>query len=173
MIIRATKKLLRIAGVKPVKSDENDDAVFPGEWYAKTVKTGHPGKLVMVLFHNKTRISIICPTKSLNIAVKQLPVRVENYLTRLGFETLIPKFDLNSEIQIYTTDSKSTLAYMNRLIFNIEWHLGRAESLEDIDYDDLENIHSLYLFSIDGSPRNLGTAFDILKSIKMSQNRNI
>ncbi len=132
MIIRATKKLLRIAGIKPLKSDENNDAVFSGEWYANTVKTGHPGKLVMLLYHNKTRISIICPTKSLNIAVKQLPVRVENYLTRLGFKTLIPNFDLNSEIQIYTTDSKSTLAYMNQLIFNIEWHLGRAESLENI-----------------------------------------
>ena len=168
MIIRATNKLLKISGIKPVILNNNNNGIFPGEWYANIVKTGQVGKLVVLLFHNTTKISIICPTKSLNIAIKQLPIRVENYLTRHGFEKLIPKLDLNSEIQIYTTNSKSTLAYMNPLSFNIEWHLSKTESLKSFDYNDLEDILSKYLFTDGGKSGKYETTLIILERISIT-----
>ncbi len=169
MIIRATNKLLNISGIKPIKYSNNSTEILPGEWYAKTVKTGHIGKLVVLFFHNNAKISIICPTKSLNIAIKQLPDRVKNYLARHNFDSLIDKFDLNSEIQIFTTESKSTLSFMNQLSINIEWHLSKAESLDNIDYNKPEDINSDYLFSIKGKSGKYETTIDILNRIKESK----
>lgn len=169
MIIRATKKILNISGINPVKFSNNSTEILPGNWYAKTVKTGHIGKLVVLFFHNNAKISIICPTKSLNIAIKQLPDRVKNYLARHNFDSLIDKFDLNSEIQIFTTESKSTLSFMNQLSINIEWHLSKADSLVNIDYNRLEDIHSDYLFSINGKSGKYETTIDILNRIKESK----
>lgn len=168
MIIRATKKLLNISGIKPVKFNDVSNDIFPGDWYAKTVKTGHIGKLVVLFFHNNAKISIICPTKSLNLAIKQLPDRLKKYLNRNNCDSLIDRFDLSSELQIFTTDSKSTLAFMNQLSANIEWHLSKTESLEKIDYDKLEDIHSDYLFSIDGKSGKYENTIDIINRIKES-----
>ena len=81
MTIRATKKLLNISGIKPVKFKDASNDILPGDWHAKTVKTGHFERLVVLFFHNNAKISIICPTKSLNLAIKQLPERLKKYLT--------------------------------------------------------------------------------------------
>ena len=170
MIVRATNKLLKISGIKPVKFEDNNNDYLPGEWYANTVKTGKPGKLVILFFHNKAKISLIFPTKSLNIAIKQLPIRAKNYLIRHGFESLIKNFDLDSDIIIYTTNSKSTLGFMNQLSFNYEWHLQKADSLENFDYDYLEDIHFDYLFTLNGKAGNYEKTFDILKRINESIN---
>jgi hypothetical protein len=168
MIIRATSKLLNISGIKPVKFSSPSKDVFPGNWYAKTVKTGHLGKIVILFFHNNLKISIICPTKSLNIAIKQFPDRLKNFLTRHDFEFLMDKFDLDSEIQIYTTESKSTLAHMNNLSFNIEWHLSNAVTIDNFKLDYLEDIHTDYLFSTNNKTKKYETTLDILNEIKES-----
>jgi hypothetical protein len=169
MIIRATSKLLNISGIKPVKFSAPSTDVFPGDWYAKTVKTGHLGKIVILFFHNNLKISIICPTKSLNIAIKQFPDRLKNFLTRHDFEFLMDKFDLHSEIQIYTTDSKSTLAHMNQISFNIEWHLSNAVTMDNFNYDYLEDIQTEYLLPSNNKTKKYETTLDILKEIKESE----
>ena len=171
MIIRATNKLLNISGIKPVKFSNSSTEILPGDWYAKTVKTGRLGKLVVLFFHNNAKISIICPTKSLNIAIKQLPDRVKSYLARHSYDSLIDKFDLSSEIQIFTTESKSTLSFMNQLTANIEWQLSKVENFDNIDFNKLEDIHSDYLFSIDGKSGKYETTIDILDRIKESNSK--
>jgi hypothetical protein len=170
MIVRATNKLLKISGIKPVKFEDNNNDYLPGEWYANIVKTGKPGKLVILLFHNKAKISLLCPTKSLNIAIKQLPIRAKNYLIRHGFESLIKQFNLDSEIKIYTTNSKSTLGFMNQISADIEWHLNDEDSLDSFDFDVLEDVHARYLFSIVGKVGKYEKTVDILKRINESIN---
>ena len=162
MIVRATNKILKISRIKTERSEDKNSKIFPGDWYANNIKTGHSGKLVTLFFHNHTKISIICSTKSLNIAIRQLPDRVKNYLNRHGFNSLIEKFDLDSEIKIYRTSSRSTLAFMNQLSANIEWHLSKADTLVDFDYNKLEDIHSDFLFSINGNPNKYETPIEIL-----------
>jgi hypothetical protein len=162
MIVRATNKLLKISKIKPMSLDGNKDDLS-GDWYANTLKTGSSGKLFILFFHNKTKISIICSTKSLNIATKQLSERVKALLVRHGFISLIDKFDLNSEISIYTTNSKSTLAFMNQVRSNIEWHLDKSDCKENADLEKIEDIHTDYLFSIDGKAGKYETTIDILK----------
>ena len=162
MTVRATTKLLKMSGIKPVIFENNNSEIFPGDWYANIIKTGRSGKLVILFFHNHTKISIICPTKSLNIATKKLPDRAKSYLVRHGFNSLIDKFSLDSEINIYKTTSKSTLAFMNQLSANIAWHLTKADSLVDFDYDKLEDLHSDFLFSSNSNASKYETPIDIL-----------
>jgi len=163
MIIRATNKTLKISGIKPVIFEDSRADFFPGEWYANSIKTGRSGKLVTLFFHNHAKISIICPTKSLNIAVKQLPVRAKNYLARHGFDTLSEKFDLDSKPFIFKTSSRSTLAFMNQISANIGWHLSKADALINFDFDKLEDIHADFLFSIPGNAGKYETPIEILK----------
>ncbi len=171
MIIRATSKLLNISGIKPVKFENNSDEVFPGEWYAKTVRTGQMGRLAILFLHSQTKISIICQTKSLKLAIKQLPGKLRDYLVRHKFETLIDSFDINSDAQVFTTNSKTTLGFMNQLSMNIEWNMGMAESQERIDCGEIEDILSKYLFSIDGKAGKYETTIDILNRITTPTSR--
>jgi hypothetical protein len=166
MIIRATKKLLKISRIKPVDFENNSSQLLPGEWYANIIRTGYVGKLVVLFFHNYTKISIVCPTKSLNVAINQLPARVENYLIRHNFISLLDMFELGSEINIFSTNSRSTLAFMNQLMSNIEWHLSKAGSFDNIDYDKVEDIHSNFLYSIKGKSGKYESPLEILKQIK-------
>ena len=83
MIIRATKKLLNTSGIKPVKNVNESDAPLPGEWYAGLVSTGRQGKLLIHFLHSSTKLSILCPGKSLNKALPVFPERLEQLLRRL------------------------------------------------------------------------------------------
>ena len=56
MIVRATNKILKISGIKPVIFEDHNSDVFPGDWYANSIKTGRSGKLVTLFFHNHTKI---------------------------------------------------------------------------------------------------------------------
>ncbi|MFO8021843.1 MAG: hypothetical protein R6U65_05195 [Perlabentimonas sp.] len=165
MIFRATIKLLKSSVIKPVKCEKTTDEVFPGEWYGNILKTGHVGKTYVLLFHNTTKIAIICPTKSLNVAIKMLPERLERFLVRHKFESIIDEFELKSENKIFTTNDRRTLAFINEIGYNAEWHLSLSESLESCDLEYIEDIHTKYLFPIKGKTHKYETTFDILKRI--------
>jgi hypothetical protein len=165
MIIRATSKLLNISGIKPVKQEYISDKAFPGEWYAGILKTGKPGKLVIHFLHNTTKVSILCPTKSLNNALTLLPERVSNFLGRHGFKHLYEMYGLNTPVEIYATDSRSMLAYMNQLRFNMEYHLEQAETYETIDFKWIEDIHTDYLFSTGDKKKKYVSTIDLLNSV--------
>ena len=170
MIIRATSKLLKISGIKPVKNEWKSEEIFPGEWYGNSLKTGHAGKLYILLFHNTTKISIICPPKSINAALKLLPERVENFLVRHRFESFLDKLELESIYSIYTTNDRSTLSFMNQIAYNAEWHLSNSQPLEICNLESLEDIHSDYLFSKKGKVGHYETTLDILNKIHKTLN---
>lgn len=164
MIIRATSKLLNISGLKPVKQEYVSDKAFPGEWYAGILKTGKPGKLVVHFLHEATKVSILCPTKSINTALTLLPDRVSNFLDRHGFKNLYEMYGLNTPVEIYATNSRSMLAYMNQLRFNMEYHLAGAESYETINFERIEDIHTDYLFSTADKKKKYVSTIDLLKN---------
>ena len=47
------------------------------------------------------------------------------------------------------------LGHMNQIKYNLEYHFARAYSVNDIDYDWLEDIHFEYLFG----GKNLGSRY--------------
>ena len=146
MKIRATKKLLNISGIKAMTDKTGPVMTLPGEWYAGPVSLMRPGKLAILFLHHPTYISIILPGKSLNKLLPQLPSRVSKYLKRNGFEKLEPYFQLDSLPEVFSTNSRSMLAHINQIKFDLEYHFAMAETIEDINYNRLEDIYFDYLF---------------------------
>ena len=133
MLIRATAKLLKLSHLKPVKYEGETVQALPGEWYAGLLSTSRPGKGVVHFLHTTTKISIIIPGKSLNTTVPKLPGRVSSFLERHYFSMLTPLFQLQAPPQIFTTNSRSMLAFMNQMKPNIEYHMSQAEDVAAID----------------------------------------
>jgi hypothetical protein len=152
MIIRGTNKLFNISGIKPIKNLNDLHDKLPGEWYANTVSMNRPGKFAVHFLHYPTYISILVPGKSLNKVIPFLPDRVSSLLKRNGFIKLEAQFQLDSKPEIFSTNSRSMLAHMNQIRYNIEFHLALAESIESIDYDNIEDIHLDYLFGTASKP---------------------
>lgn len=164
MIIRATNKLLNTSGIKPVRNLDEIESPLPGEWYAGLVSLNRPGKLAIHFLHNPTKISVICPGKSLNKALPEFPNRIEQLLKRLGFSKLIFQFQLKTEPEIYASNSRSMLAYMNQLRYNLEYNLAMPETLEDINYVEIEDIHNDWLFTSKG-PRKYERPTELLQTL--------
>ncbi len=161
MIIKATQKSLKIAGIKPVILENSDQENLPGEWYANTIKTGKAGKLVTLFFHNHTKISILCNSKSLNIAIKQLPLKTEKFLQRNGFESLTNLFNLHSETFISKTTSRSTLSQMSSLILGLEYDFLIHEKIDDKLLEKLEDYSARFIFPSKGT-KDYDSPLDIL-----------
>ena len=140
MKIRATKKLLSIARIKAVKDLGPLSDKMPGEWYASIVSMGMPGKLAIHFLHYPTLVSVIIPEKSLNKAVKELPDHLLTLLKRQGFSKMFSEYQSDTQPEIFSTNSRSILAYMNDMSYNIEYHFSRQMpifKIEDIEFENL------------------------------------
>ena len=169
MIIRATKKLLNTSGMTPIKNLNDPNKNMPGEWYASTISLQQPGKLAVHFLHYPTFISILIPGKSLNKVILLLRLRTTALLKRLGYSDLIPLFQLDTKPEIFATNSRSILAHINQLKFNIEYHIALAETIESIDYDRIEDIHFDSIFTDKSSPGGYITPKRILDNILMKK----
>jgi hypothetical protein len=140
MKIRVTKKLLNISRIKEFKDTSPLSENLPGEWYASLVSLNAPGKHAIHFLHYPTLISIIILGKSINNVLPSLPGRISSLLDRHGYSELIPSFQIHSKFEIFATNSKNILAYMNEMKNNIEYHLSKStplEKIEDIEYKNL------------------------------------
>jgi hypothetical protein len=140
MKIRATKKLLNIARIKEVKDLSPLIDKMPGEWYASIVSMGMPGKLAIHFLHYPTLVSVIIPEKSLNKAVMELPDHLESLLKRQGFSKMFSEYQSNALTEIYSTKSRSMLAYMHDMSYTIEHHLIRQMPIAEIENIEFENL---------------------------------
>jgi hypothetical protein len=153
MIIRATTKLLNISRIKPVKNQNDLSNIMPGEWYASIISLTYPGKFAVHFLHSPTLINIIIPGKSLNKTIPLLPDKIKSYLKRNGFSYLEAQFNLDSQTEMFTTNSRSMLGHMNQIKYNLEYLFAMAESTESINYEKIEDIYLDYLF---GMPKGRG-----------------
>jgi hypothetical protein len=169
MIIRATKKILNTSGITPIKNLNDPNKNMPGEWYASTISLQQPGKLAVHFLHYPTFISILIPGKSLNKVILLLRLRTTALLKRLGYSDLIPRFQLDTKPEIFATNSRSILAHINQLKFNIEYHIALAETIESIDYDKIEDIHFDSIFTNKLSPGGYITPKRILDNLLMEK----
>ena len=140
MLIRATSKLLNIARINPVKNLSEIDAHLPGEWYASLVSTGRKGGSAIHFVHNPTMLSVVVFGRSLNMALELFPSRAAALLRRYGFANLVERFEFDSSINIYTTNSRSILSNMNQMKYYIEWEFAMAEELVPAVLNRIEDI---------------------------------
>jgi hypothetical protein len=172
MKIRATTKLLNISGIKPIKDESPATETLPGEWYAAAVSLLRPGKLAVHFLHYPTYISILIPGKSLNKLIPLLQDHVSAFLKRQGYSRLEPDFQLNSDIEIFATNSRSMLAHMNQIKYNLEYHFSDAQSVDEIDYAYLEDIHFDYLFGGKNKVTEYIKPKDVLDKFLIESNLN-
>lgn len=146
MKIRATTKLLRLSGIKPIKDEAPLDEKLPGEWYASIVSMSKPGKLAIHFLHYPTLFSIIIPGKSLKKVIPILLIRTASLLDRHGYSILKSKIVLTNKTEVYQANNRSMLAHLTQLKHNIEYHLALQPNIENIDFDYIEDIQFDYLF---------------------------
>lgn len=147
MIIRATKKVLSVNRIKPIKKELELSEGLPGEWFVDLVSLGEQGKFVLQYVHNPTRISVIVHGRSIKKGYKTFQDRVINFLSRHGYEKLIPYYRLDSQPEILATNNRSILAHLNHLKWDVEYHCGRTKNKDSIDYDWIEDIFLDYVFT--------------------------
>jgi hypothetical protein len=61
---------------------------------------------------------------------------------------------VHTKPEIYATNSRSLLAYMNQMKYAIEYRVALTEQLEDINYSEIEDLLSDMLLS-SGGPGNM------------------
>jgi len=140
MKIRATKKLLNTSRIKEIKDLSPLEDKLPGEWYACTVSMGIPGKLAIHFLHYPTLISVLIPGKSIKKALIEFADHLESLLTRHGFSKLFKEYQVGTDPEIFATNNKSLLAYLNDMRYTIEHHLARQKPMEYIEDIEFENL---------------------------------
>jgi hypothetical protein len=140
MIIRATQQLYRLSGVPSVKNSEESSLPFPGEWYANFVERFDGRYNAIHFLHNPTRISVLVPGPFLDQSIAGLRERAATFLLRKGYGRLLFQYDLLSPPVFYDTNSRSILASMNQMRYEIEYHLSMPETIKKINLDKLEEI---------------------------------
>lgn len=91
-------------------------------------------------------ISILVMGRSVNKALDVLPVRVHALLSRNGFSDLAKGFELFTVPEIVTTNSRSILASMTQIKFDLEYNLALLEDVEPAVLNRIEDEYLKYLF---------------------------
>jgi hypothetical protein len=168
MKIKATKKLLSLSRIEEKKDDAPSIDEMPGEWYASIVSTNRPGKLAIHFLHSPSYVSIIIPGKSLNKALPLLPERISLFLKRNHFSELESLFQTVTPNEVFANDNRSITGHLNSTKYLIEYHLALAESYESIDFENIEDIMSRYLF---GSIAKYGRYISSIKILGMLKDK--
>jgi len=140
MIIRATQQLYRLSGVPSVKNSEEPPLSFPGEWYANFVERFDGRYNAIHFLHNPTRVSVLVPGPFLDQSIAGLRERAAAFLLRKGYGRLLFQYELLSPPVFYDTNSRSILASMNQMRYEIEYHLSMPETMKKINLDKIEEI---------------------------------
>jgi hypothetical protein len=140
MIIRATQYLYQLSGVPWDKNTEEPSSPFPGEWYANFVERFDGRYNAIHFLHNPTRISVLVPGPFLDQSIAGLRERATALLIRNGYGRLLFQYELVSPPVFYSTNSRSILASMNQMRYEIDYHLSMSETNGEINLEEIEDI---------------------------------
>ena len=166
MIFRATRKVLNLNRIKPERKDSQLSNDLPGEWYVDLISLGKPGKFGLQFLHHPTKISLLIEGRSIKKTFLDFKNHLTDYLKRHDYEFLIDKFEIDSELEIYSTNSRSMLAIMRQIKETHEYHCLYKYNSESIDFKWLEDIHLDFPFST----KDMGNKFTSPKQILKSYN---
>ncbi len=169
MVIRATTKLHNISRISGIKNTSAITDTLPGEWYASLLSTGRVGGLAIHFLHIPTMITLVTMGKSINKAIKELPLRASSLLMRNGYKELVPDFQLDTTSEIYLTNSRSILANMTQIRFSLEYSFALSEELEEVDIVRIEDSYLTYLVGGKIAKGNYIRPVDILKELLKKQ----
>jgi hypothetical protein len=110
-------------------------------WYARLLGSGFPGKMLVMYVHEPSLMAVICKGKTIRGTWEPFLNGLEQLLIRFQFSDTFIKSEL-SQAEGYTvskTSSKSMLAFMNQMAFEIEYDCCRFPHFNDIPLEWLED----------------------------------
>ena len=145
MIIRATRKLLNVSRIYPLRDEQPLPEEPPGEWYANGVSTAR--RSVVHYLHVPSLVSVIVKGSSLGTTAAEVPERLERLLKRHRFGGLLGQYALNLPAVVLVTSSRRMLGHLNQMRYHVEYHLALPEEGETVNLDHIEDTCYNYLFS--------------------------
>ena len=141
MLIRATKRALNLSHT--ITSQSPIEANDLNEWYVTTARTAFKGKGLLLFVHHASLLTVIVEGKSIKRAFPRFKTRLTSLLKRSMFPSvLITK--LLAETQtieaITNTKNKSTVAYLNSIVSQVENRCLMFEHYDELDFDVEENL---------------------------------
>jgi hypothetical protein len=145
MIIRATRKLLNVSRIDPLRDERPLPEQPPGEWYAHGVSQSR--RSVVHYLHIPSMVSVIVKGRSIGTTVAEVPERLERLLNRHHFGGLLGQYALNLPPVVLATSSRRMLGHLNQMRYHVEYHLALPEEGETVNLDHVEDTCYNYLFS--------------------------
>lgn len=158
VIIRAVQKLLNTSRLEAAQYiSEPDQGQLLHSWYARLIRTGFSGKLLIMYVHEPSLLTVICKGKTIGKTWGEFVMRLPGLLRRIGFsEHLIQsEMGLVNNYVVAKTSSKAILGHMNDMVVMLEYQCERYPSYESISEEELENNMTQYLYGT----RNKGSRY--------------
>ena len=141
VIIHSQQKLLNTSRLKAsIQISQAGDNQYLHSWYAKLLRTGFPGKLLVMYVHEPSLMTVICQGKTIQGTWEQFRLRLQELLKRFEFPVTFieAEMKLMNTYVVSRTDNKSILAHMNQMTFHLEYDCSRFESYLSISLEFLE-----------------------------------
>ncbi len=169
IIVHAVQKLLNISRLKPALfiSDPSHGQQLHA-WYIKLVPTGFAGKLLVMYVHQPLLLVVLTRGKTVTRTIPAFCNRLEALLKRNNFKADFIEREMQLVKEGYViskTNSKSMLASMNVLTFNIEASCYDFESYEAIDISRIEDYYLDWLTQDKSKPGGYRFTRDYWKDI--------
>ena len=149
IIIHSVQKLLNTSRLKAtlfVSQPEEGQQLH--SWYAMLLPTGFPGKLFVMYVHEPSLMIIVCKGKTISGSWDQFRKRLHELLRRFQF----PQDFISREMKaldryiVSKTNSKSLIAHMNQMAFQLKYGFLRYPDYDSIPMDLMEERMMDYLY---------------------------
>lgn len=158
VIIHAVQKLLNTSRLEAIQYiSEPDQGQLLHSWYARLVKTGFSGKLLVMYVHEASLLTVICKGKTIGKTWSEFMRRLPALLRKIGFSENLIQSEMNllNDYVVAKTSNKAVLGHMNDMVIMLEYQCERYPLYESISEEELENNMMQYLYGT----RNKGSRY--------------
>lgn len=143
LIIHSVQKLLNTSRLKAsLYVSQPSEGQLMHSWYARLFSSSFTGKLFVMYVHEPSLLTIVCRGKTIAGTWQEFLVRLPALMKRFDFPDTIIHAEITEAngYVVAKTSSKSMLAYMNQLAFQLEYNCIRYPSYDAIPLDFLEDL---------------------------------
>lgn len=175
IIIHAVQKLQNTSRLKaPLYVSEASASQVLHRWYAKLINTGFPGKMLVMYMHDPSGLTILVHGKTIQSTQFYFRDRLLRLLLRQGFSPVFIEREmgyLEEGFVVGKTDSRSMLARMNQMSYNIEYQCTRSESYEVIPLQWMEDEITGYLL-LDPATKKVRRLIDYFRDLGVLEKKD-
>ena len=175
IIIHAVQKLQNTSRLKaPLYVSEPSPTQVLHRWYARLVNTGFPGKMLVMYMHDPSGLTILVHGKTIQSTQFYFRDRLLRLLLRHGFSPLFIEREmvyLEEGFVVGKTDSRSMLARMNQMSYNIEYQCTKSASYEGIPIEWMEDEITDYPI-VDPATKKVRLLIDYFRDLGVLEKKN-